>query len=407
MKNENPLFFDDLSTITPVYVLSFESSGVIVHINDTFAHHLGFDKSELVHQKRFEDIVSPGSKILFHTNIFPLLKFNGQVEEIYLSFLSKNLEEIPVLLNFILKGGENHFVIHSGGMKISNRQRFERDLIEARKIAEEALSENKALVMMKMELEKNQQAMEAHLGELSNISDEYRQLSVVLSHDLQEPLRKINLFSSRLRDQFTPDTGVFMTSSIGKINDEATRMSNLVSGVQKFLEIKDKKVTIEKINLAAVMAEAIELQDLHKDQSIEIEHGDLGEINADHSVLVQVMVELISNSVKFRDPEKTLLKISVKADRITQNIFTKIDGRYKYEPYLRLTYTDNGLGFDNSFAQEVFDLFRKYHVHQPGAGLGLAYCRKVLALLNGRISAGSVKNMGTTTTILLPDYVIE
>ena len=95
------------------------------------------------------------------------------------------------------------------------------------------------------------------------------------------------------------------------------------------------------------------------------------------------------------------MHVNIATERIKQNIYIETEDRYKYEDFIRIIYTDNGIGFDNTYSKLVFDLFKKVHSHE-GLGIGLSYIKRIVELHKGTIEARSNPLQGTTFTILIP-----
>jgi phosphoserine phosphatase RsbU/P len=384
--------------ITPCYIFSFSNEGKIIQMNQFFLTHLGYEASEVIMVKKLEDILTVGSRIFFQTHFYPLLKLHGKADEIFLSFLSKHGEELPVLLNVVLTGNNEQFRMHCGGMRISQRNKFEEKILEAKHLAEQALIENSELSEVRNQLEKNLEVLEKRLQKLSQNNLELRQINTVISHDLQEPLRKVSIFSSKLISG-TQDSNKESLALLEKINGAADKMRTLLHNLQLYLSLSDKIVSKKKISLNELFNEAKRRAGVTPSMKFSTEN--LQEIPADPHLMVVLFYQLIHNSIKFRNPD-SILHITLSAELIEQNIFREIENKYKYKEFIRIIYTDNGVGFNNAYASEVFLLFRKLHPETDGPGIGLSFCKKIAELHGGSISVRSAKNKGTVFTLLLP-----
>jgi sigma-B regulation protein RsbU (phosphoserine phosphatase) len=354
----------------------------------------------VIHIKKIEDLLTVGSRIFFQTHFYPLIKMQEKANEIFLSFLSKSGNEIPVLLNVAMHRNGELFEIHCGGMRISQRNRFEKEILEAKHVAEKALLENEELMAMRNELRENKKALELRLKEVSQINEHHHVVNKVLSHDLQEPLRKISLFSSKLEVEYNallPDEG---NRILQKISYSITKIRSLLDGLHRFNSLDEKRLIHTEIDMVQVLADAKELAGIKPEDDITFTTALFPEFFADYKLIVNLFFELICNSVKFRKSEVPLV-ITIIPEVVMQNIFVEIEDKYHYEQFLRITYTDNGIGF-NVNSGNVFHIFRKAHPIPQGDGIGLAYCRKVVELHHGSISVDSAEGKGATFTILLP-----
>jgi sigma-B regulation protein RsbU (phosphoserine phosphatase) len=391
----------------PCYAFSFSNEGYITRINSMLLRQLDFTEDEVIGHKKLEDLLTVGSKIFFQTHFYPLIKMQKKANEIFLSFLTKHKTEIPVLLNVALYENGDTFEIHCGGMQISQRNRFEKELLEAKKIAEKALDDNVELIEIRNQLQASQFELEMQLRNLSGKKIDQKELSKVLSHDLQEPLRKIGLYSSRLLFHKHTDLHPESIEDLRKIMGFANKVRELLDNLEKFNSLDNKKIRYTPIDLAEVIEAAKNYSGLVSDK-IEIDLIDNAfgtnqpkTFNSDFKLLVRLLNELIENSIRFKNPAVENLEIKITTDLINDNIFTEIKGKYQYEECLRITFADNGIG-NNFSATNAFELFRKSGAIADELGIGLAYCRRIVQLLGGKIMVSSKKNLGTIFTITLP-----
>lgn len=386
--------------MTPCYLFSFSNEGFITRCNSIFLKHLGYTAGDMLHTRKIEDLLTVGSRIFFQTHFYPLIRVQEKVNEIFLSFLSKTGSEIPVLLNVCLDRHGAEFEIHCGGMQISQRNRFEKEILEARRVAESAQIENKELVTVRNELSENKKALELRLQEVSKINKQNDVVNKVLSHDLQEPLRKISLFSTKLEAEYgasLPEQGALI---LQKIAYSIKKIRNLLDGLHRFNSLDEKKLLYSSVDMPKVLGEAKERAGITPETVVTFITSIFPDFPADHNLMVTLFYELICNSIRFQNPH-TPLKITIMPELIMQNIFIEMEDKYHYEEYVRITYEDNGIGF-NPKSGNVFHIFRKAHLIPEGEGIGLAYCRKIMELHRGSITVDSKEGEGTIFTMLLP-----
>jgi sigma-B regulation protein RsbU (phosphoserine phosphatase) len=379
------------------------NEGLVTLINAPFLASLGYTAEEVVNRKKFTDLLTVGSKIFFQTHFFPLIKLHGKFNELFLSFITRSGEELPVLLNAVMTGNDEVFEIHCGGLQIAQRNRFEKELLEAKKVAEKALLENEALVTLKAELEHHQELLERRLQKLTQSTADQKQINVLLSHDLQEPLRKIALFSGRLLTDAALIRDTVSWKQVRKINKATETMREIVINIQQYLSLDETRIATSCFPLETAFNQALKRAHTGPDDPlVHVLTTSLPEVKADYELMCLMFHHLIGNSLKFKDPDKTRLEISLSTDVVEQNIFVELEDKYKYKEFLRITYSDNGIGFDNALATEMFALFRKAHDVKEGLGIGLSYCKKIAELHNGFISARSDNGKGANFVILLP-----
>jgi sigma-B regulation protein RsbU (phosphoserine phosphatase) len=392
----------DLYNTSPSFLFSFSQKDLLVSsMNATFLYRLGYTLEEVARVKKITDLLTVGSKIFYQTHFAPLLKLHGKFNEIFLSFVSKSNEELPVLLNVVFD--ETREVFHCGGLQIDQRNRFEKELMEAKKVAEKALLENEMLNHYKSQLELNQAQLEQRLQELSQKNSEHQQINSIISHDLQEPLRKVCMFSDKLLNEDNSTFKEEATIYLRKINNASGKMRELIIHLQRFLSLNEKQVSISSVNLNTALEKAKlkNCGDPVAAASVFFSTDPLPTLQSDPELMVSIFDELISNSIKFRDIEKPDLKISISCELISQNVFKKLEKKYLYADYFRIVYSDNGIGFDPRHVNEIFSIFRKAHA-QEGIGIGLSYCKKIMELHQGSITAKGIKGEGAVFTLLFP-----
>ncbi len=334
-----------------------------------------------------------------------MIKLNKNVEEIFLSFQSKTGKKIPVLMNVCAEEKDDSLEMHCAGMQITGRSKLEKDILAAKESAENAVSENKELLDLKARLQENERNLEKKLQRITQVNAEHNQINAILSHDLQEPLRKLSMFSNLL------NTAVYDKSQeknyLNKINELTSRVRNLVQGMQRFHAIDEESMIFREFDIIIAVQRAIESLNFERrqflDGNVKIESSTL--VEGDLKMMITVLAQLLDNSVKFQKNDVPLL-ISLDVSEVHQNVFQQTESKYSYEPFTRIIYLDNGIGFDGASTNRVFDLFRKGHHNEEGFGIGLAYCRKIIELQRGWISAASSPGNGVEITIFLPKRVI-
>ncbi|WP_154652646.1 sensor histidine kinase [Flavobacterium rivuli] len=359
-----------------------------------------YQREDVVALMKFEDLLTVGSRIFFQTHFFPMIKMQGFAEEVFLSFKTSNGNDFPVLLNVNLANKGESFEMNFGGMKISNRNKFEKEILEAKNAAESALLENAELSEMRNTLLDNQRQLSRQVEELADRNQQITQINKILSHDLQEPLRKISFFSHKIMADYEDTIDTAAKNNLEKITGLIDKSRSLLEGLERYNSLETKKLTYSEINLFDVVKSAekqIDVTDQQRGYDIIInKHLNF---KADSTLIRHLFLELLSNSIKFAKPKQQLL-IKIDAEIIAQNTL-KASGQYLYEDFARITFEDNGSGFRQE-GTKVFEIFRKAHVQEKAIGIGLAYCKKIMQRHNGSITVDSEEGVGTIFTILLP-----
>jgi light-regulated signal transduction histidine kinase (bacteriophytochrome) len=250
----------------------------------------------------------------------------------------------------------------------------------------------------------NQQLLENN-AELKTINEELDRFAYVASHDLQEPLRKILLFSDkiaiRLKDKMDPD----LQNSMQKIVSSSGRMQLLINDLLKLSRHTHTPDDFRMCDLNNIVNEVlldIEVEVQNKNAIIEV--AKLPTLWAIPSQLRQLFQNLISNSLKFSKKNKHP-KISITADGVNSSAVPQIHQLEQEINYHRICIQDNGIGFDPKYAEDIFVVFKRLHSHHEfeGTGIGLSICKKIVEKHRGFILAESALNEGATFMILLPE----
>lgn len=240
------------------------------------------------------------------------------------------------------------------------------------------------------------------LGNIALLESANRDLdrfAFMASHDLQEPLRKIRTFSDLLFVKYNEQLDSSAISYITRIQSAAVRMQTLISDILAFSRINNEKDTFINYNLNVIMQEVLdELERTVQDKQAEIKVTELPNIDVNPGLMRPLFANLLSNAIKYSKKDVPP-KVSVRSE-ITE--LTSSNG--SPEKFCRIYFEDNGIGFDQQYAEQIFDMFRRLHVHSEfeGTGIGLTLCKKIVEKHNGFISVQSKVNKGSTFIISLP-----
>ncbi|MCW3110008.1 MAG: hypothetical protein JWQ09_4514 [Segetibacter sp.] len=234
--------------------------------------------------------------------------------------------------------------------------------------------------------------------EKSNLDLE--QFAFVASHDLQEPLRKIQTFSQLVEKHLEDKETI--KKYLSKVISSAARMTDLIKAVLNYSRLSNEKGQFELVDLNEVVENIktdLELKIIEKEAVIQVDK--LPVLHGDRLQLNQLFLNLISNSIKFskRNPE-----IKISSSIINKRELKAIDGFNGAEKFVELIFKDNGIGFEQQYAEKIFTVFQRLHGKQeyPGTGIGLALCKKIIDNHHGHISVRSEPGKGTSFKILLP-----
>ena len=266
--------------------------------------------------------------------------------------------------------------------------------IHHQKLIEQTLKDNKELHDVQAKLKANQVELESKIHELNRSNLELAQFAYVASHDLQEPLRKIMVYSDFLQRKYSQidQSGVAILKNM---ISATTRMKQLIEDLLLFSRISSGRQAFTHASLQSMFDEVLQDFDMKiQEQQVIIHAEQLPEVYCIPQHLKQVFANLLSNSIKYARtgiaPE-----VNVKADRNDEGV--------------TIYFSDNGIGFDNKYADKIFGMFQRLHTREEfeGTGIGLSLAKKIVDMHRGNISANSQPGQGTTFIISLPNGVEE
>ncbi|MHA4807905.1 chemotaxis protein CheB [Flavitalea flava] len=247
-------------------------------------------------------------------------------------------------------------------------------------------------------------ALQQANNDLKVSNENLEQFSYIASHDLQEPLRKIKTFSGILQDKFNqdlPDAGQLL---VKKISNSSERMSTLINELHKFSKLLHGQAVFKQTNLDESLNLVIgDFELLIKEKNVTITRKPLPIIDAIPFQINQLFYNLISNAIKFSKPDRapviTITSRIVGMEELAKH--ANIDPKLSY---CEIAIEDNGIGFKQQYADQIFLVFHRLHGQSEyfGTGIGLALCKKIVANHHGEITATSKDNEGATFKLLLP-----
>lgn len=219
----------------------------------------------------------------------------------------------------------------------------------------------------------------------------------IASHDLQEPLRKIQVFSEMLMDNL--DDKEAIVRYIDKITASAGRMTTLIKDVLKYSQLSSTDELFEAVSLNAILDNVIEDFDLLIEQKkVKLVLGKLPTIKGISIQLHQLFSNLLSNAIKFCGKDPVII---ITAEPVSINDMLDTNYFKSGIPYIKIVFKDNGQGFEQEYADTVFKMFKRLD-NTPGTGIGLALCKKIVENHKGRIIAKSQPGEGCEFSIFLP-----
>lgn len=253
------------------------------------------------------------------------------------------------------------------------------------------------------DLHLNNLRLEEKNRELENRNAELASFNHIASHDLQEPLRKIQMFISRIIERDQTFVSEASKEAFAKIQSSAAHMQNLIDDLLTFSRATRSDQAFAKTNLNELLNNSIqELGTVIEEKNAIIEQGVLPNLVVIPFQIQQLFSNLLSNSLKFVE-KGVQPHISISAEMVKGREIPAPNAVSR-KRYWKFTFSDNGIGFESQYAEKIFILFNRLHDKSvySGTGIGLAICKKIVDNHNGIILADSELGKGATFYIFLP-----
>lgn len=371
-------------------IISKTLEGIITSWNDAAERIFGYTAAEAIGQSI--TLLIPPNRLQEEPLIVERIRRGERVDHFETKRITKDRRLLDISLTISPIKDSNGRVI--GASKIA------RD-ITVQKEAERLLRETEERFREKLErtVEERTRELVQINEELERSNQELEQYAYIASHDLQEPLRKIQNFAELLKMNVHDAEAV--EAYYGKINDTARRMSGLIKDVLNYSRLSKSGMAFGPVDLNGVWQDVIsDFELLIEQKKAVIETDPLPVIEGDASQLRQLFGNLVSNSLKFSEQvphiqvRSTIIKVPVQATM----------GNHASGSFAEIIFTDNGIGFEQKYADQIFVVFKRLNNRQfySGTGIGLALCKKIVERHGGFISASSKPGKGAAFTILLP-----
>lgn len=355
--------------------VALSTDEIIVYCNAAFAAMVAQPLQQIV-GKPFKSFIDPSSRKHFD-KLFQLSSQDAATEQLFLK--TNKIGRLPVLIsvNSIASGST--------------------DLVNI------ILTDISSQIEQQEALQEKTEQLEQNLRDLDSANKDLVSFSHVSSHDLQEPLRKIQNFISRLLLEEQANFSDNGKRYLQGISATAKGMKLLIEDLLDYAEASHSDRKFERIDLAALVKSVVaDFGDIIATKNAAVDFARLGTAIAIPFQFRQVLQNLIGNSLKFASPTRpVIIKITsrkVKMDGLHAATKGKIN-------YLHIVYTDNGIGFDPRHNEQIFDVFERLHARDKfaGTGIGLAICKRIIENHNGYITATGKPAKGARFDIYLPE----
>ena len=278
-------------------------------------------------------------------------------------------------------------------------------VISRRKVEESEARYRNLSEALEVRVEARTQELMTANQDLQRSNANLQQFAYIASHDLQEPLRKIQSFSSLLRGKFGQAVGEEGLGYLNRMSVAGERMSDLIKDLLAYSQISTRQQVFGPTSLNAIVAEVLHTLEWQiKNRQARIAVAELPVINGDKSQLEQLFQNLLSNALKFT-PSDAIPRIELTCTYQDRSEFpADVRPNGTANRFCQISVSDQGVGFDTKYLDRIFQVFQRLHGKDqfPGTGVGLAICQQVVENHGGAITATSTPGQGSTFSVYLP-----
>lgn len=382
---------ESLADAAPCGLLITRADGTIVRANPTFLQWLGYEAEELVDRLRVQDLLTAGGRLFHQTHWSPLLQMQGSVAEVKLQLVRRDGQNVPVLLNALVRQQGTQAFHHLAFMVVHDRHKFERELIAARRKAEEALS---AQAEAQRALEQSRDELARANLRLSLADQKKDEFLATLAHEMRNPLAPImNVVAVFQR---MPAADATVTWGVDVLQRQMRHIVRLVEDLMDVSRIGRGKMELrrEHCDIATLLRDAVEAAAPMLQSAHHVLHftppAEPMPLHADATRLMQVFLNLLNNAAKYTPPGGQVW----------------LDARIESGQAL-VSVKDSGIGIEKENLSTVFQMFSQLEPAinraQGGLGIGLALVHGIVTLHDGQITAHSEgANRGSEFVVRLP-----
>ena len=349
------------STESEMHTLSFYSGGVLM---DNFSFSTSGNPAEAILKGDAQTFISGVQDLFPHSKLFKDFNIDGFVAHPLCDKTNHCLGMIAIM---------------------------DQDAIKEVQYIESLIKIAAKRCEMELERQRNERLLAAKNAELEKQNKELASFTYIASHDLQEPLRKIRMFNSRILEKDQQNLSPNSLSYIESINATAGRMQNLIDALLSYSSMDSDDLRKERVDLKRIIKD---VKAILEGRKFEIVTSDLPALYVIPLQFQQLLYNVFSNSIKYAKADVTpKIEISAKKE-IVEGI-----------SYWKLMIADNGIGFEPQYKDRIFEVFQRLHGKKEyaGTGVGLAICKKIVQHHNGFITADGAPGIGATFNIYIPE----
>jgi len=254
---------------------------------------------------------------------------------------------------------------------------------------------NAALQVENLVRKKAEEVLKTYNSRLEQSNRDLEEFAFVASHDLQEPLRKIQLFGDRLKVKWCDTLDEQGRDYLGRMQNAVQRMQTLIRDLLQFSRVSTSTNPLSAVDLTRLAHEVVDDLEAPIEQAgARVDIEELDAVEGDPGLLRQLLQNLIGNAVKYHGEEAPVVKVYGRSSAAGPA------GSALYQIYVE----DNGIGFDEKYVERIFKPFQRLHGRDEyqGTGMGLAICRRIVERHNGSITVKSAPGKGSTFIVTLP-----
>jgi len=352
-------------------IITINHKGIIDTINPAAARIFGYQQAEILGKNVSMLMPEPDTK--HHDTYIERYLETGEQKIIGLGREVKGLRKDGTVFPFRLAISEMQFNGHRMFTGIIH------DLTEQKRIAEQ---------------------LRRYAAELERSNRDLQDFAYISSHDLQEPLRKIRTFGSRVKAKEIDNLSEKGQEYLQRMLNAAERMQRLINDLLSFSRVSTQAQPFETIDLNEVLREVLSDLELSiKQNNVKLKVEKLATIDADATQMRQLFQNIISNAIKFRR-EGILPEVEIGMRELSKK---EVASQNLSQQWIEIYISDNGIGFDEKYADRIFNIFQRLEGKKyEGSGIGLTICKRIIIRHGGIIHVQSKSNEGTTFYIQLP-----
>ena len=272
-------------------------------------------------------------------------------------------------------------------------------------IAQDITAQRELQSLLEAQVQQRTQELQLANQDLKRSNNNLQQFAYVASHDLQEPLRKIQSFSNLITQRVAHQGDETVLLYLERISAAGARMSTLMKDLLAYSRISTRQQTFGAVSLSAIVGSVLSLLDWEIQESgTQIQIDALPIVNGDETQLSQLVQNLLTNAIKFTQPGQ-VPQIQIQYfHRSLQQLPADVHPAKQTPFYHQLSVSDQGIGFNTQFLDRIFQVFQRLHGKNefPGTGVGLAIVQRVVENHGGGITASSEPGQGATFCVYLP-----